>query len=277
MSTLTSDEVWRTRFEEIDSEVKDLRFPDPTKLDKELDQDQEWCEVLVNGKYQRIRFHDYDEIYRVPGLYEQLFYDKLECCSPSYIVNLLEDVVREQGADLNEFKVFDVGAGNGMVGDELTEKGVDGIIGIDIIPEAREAAERDRPDIYDTYVVGDLTKLPERPEQAIRKLEPDCLTTVAALGYGDIPPAAFLKAVSLLSTPAWLAFNLKQDFLREGESSGFARLVTQLSREEFIQIQCYRRYRHRNSVLGRPLHYVAMVAKKLRDIPPEFLRRSLNS
>ena len=55
-----------------------------------LAQDHEWCLVHVDGDARRIRFHDYDEIYRIPGLYEHLFYDVLECCSPETVRGLLE-------------------------------------------------------------------------------------------------------------------------------------------------------------------------------------------
>jgi hypothetical protein len=58
----------------------DLAFP---QANAGADQDAECCEVTLGGKTRRIRFHDYDEIYRVPGLYEHLFYEVLDCKSPS--------------------------------------------------------------------------------------------------------------------------------------------------------------------------------------------------
>src|SRR5436305_13260775 len=48
------------------------------------DQDAEWCWVKIeDGPKRRIRFHDYPEIYEIPGLYERLFYDELRCDSPA--------------------------------------------------------------------------------------------------------------------------------------------------------------------------------------------------
>ena len=270
MTALTSDSVWRKRYSTIRSEVQDIILPDPRVVNG-VSQDQEWCDVLIHDERQRIRFHDYADIFQVPGLYEGLFYDRLECCSPNRIVNLLADVSTELGDDPGEFKVLDVGAGNGMVGDELNELGVDSVVGIDLIPEARAATRRDRPGLYSDYYVADLTDMPGDTERALNEQEFNCLTTVAALGFGDIPPAAFLNALSLIATPGWLAFNIKEDFLREDDSSGFSRLVRQLSREEFIQTQCYRRYQHRVSASGRPLYYVAMIARKLKDIPPQLI------
>jgi SAM-dependent methyltransferase len=264
---LATNSVWQDRLEQINSEVDDIRLPDVN----DVDQDQEWCVVTTNGKKSRVRFHDYADVFRVPGFYEELFYEQLKCCSPSYIANLLDSVVREYGERPEEFRVLDVGAGNGMVGDELQTLGVESIVGIDIIAEAKEAADRDRPDVYDDYRVADLTDLPETEEETLRRVDANCLTTVAALGFGDIPPLAFAKALDLIATPGWLAFNLKECFLREQDATGFSRLVRRLNRDGYIQTYCYRRYQHRISVAGDPLYYIAVVARKLKDVDDELL------
>src|ERR1044072_2360463 len=60
----------------------------------ELDQDEEWCEVEIDGKRRRIRFHDYASIYDVPGLYERLFAEQLECDSPRIGTDLLGEALR---------------------------------------------------------------------------------------------------------------------------------------------------------------------------------------
>jgi len=268
MIGLATDVVWQNRLERIDGDVEDIRFPDSVDG---VDQDEEWCEVQLNGDSRRIRFHDYSDIFEIPGLYEELFYDRLKCCSPSYIANLLESVVRENGESTDEFRVLDVGAGNGMVGDELQRHGVESIVGIDIIREARDAADRDRPNVYDDYLVADLTDLPEVEEESLRRTEANCLTTVAALGFGDIPPLAFAKALDLIATPGWLAFNLKESFLREQDTSGFSRLIRRLNRDGYIQTLCYRRYQHRISMAGDRLYYVAVIARKLKDLDDELL------
>lgn len=41
----------------------------------------------------------------------------------------------------------------------------------------------------------------------------NCLTSVAALGFGDIPPRAFFEALRLVATNGWVALNLKETFL----------------------------------------------------------------
>lgn len=268
MLKLVNDVVWRNRLETIDSVVEEIHFPDAID---DVNQDEEWCEIVVRGDKRRIRFHDYGHVFRIPGLYEELFYDRLECCSPSYLSHLLDSVAREHGEGLEVFRVLDVGAGNGMVGDELQALGVQSIVGIDIDPAAKEATRRDRPKVYDDYRVTDLTDLPETEEEELRRADANCLTTVAALGFGDIPPLAFAKALDLIATPGWLAFNLKEDFLREQDTSGFSRLIRRLNRDGFIQTLCYRRYKHRVSMTGEPLFYVAVIARKLKDLDNDLL------
>ena len=56
--------------------------------------------------------------------------------------------------------MLDLGAGNGMVGEALREHGFEEITGVDITPEAGEAAERDRPGVYADYHVCDLLDPP---------------------------------------------------------------------------------------------------------------------
>ncbi len=267
MNSLSSNKVWKDRLKEIDTNVEEIRIPKLSPKQNNISQDKEWFEVRVGGYLKRIRFHDYGKLYEIPGLYEKFFYEKLKCCSPSVVVNLLEDVASDFGIDTDEFKVLDVGAGNGMVGDELDNIGVDSVMGIDILPEAKKATFRDRPEIYDDYLVTNLADMPQKHEIKLEEEDFNCLTTVAALGFGDIPPIAFLRALDFIKTPGWIAINIKEDFLHEDDTSGFCRLIRQMNREKFMQIQCYRRYRHRISITGKPLYYVAIIAKKLKDFP----------
>jgi predicted TPR repeat methyltransferase len=258
--------LWRDRLAEIPSRIGSIRLPKPSGR---LEQDEEWCEVAIDGRLQRFRFHDYGEIYDVPGLYERLFYDRLGCCSPSRVVGLLCEALRENEASTTDLRVLDLGAGNGMVADELDARGADALVGIDIIPEARRAALRDRPGIYADYVVADLTHLEPSVAARLRAARLNCLAAVATLGFGDTPPRAFTTALRLMEVPGWLAFNIKETFLKEHDDSGFSRLIRQLASREVIRFEAYRRYRHRRSVAGEPLHYVAMVARLLREVPED--------
>ncbi|MDQ3850947.1 MAG: class I SAM-dependent methyltransferase [Actinomycetota bacterium] len=236
-----------------------------------LEQDQEWCEVEIDGDRRRIRFHDYGRIYEIPGLYERLFADHLACNSPQVLTRLLAAQLADKGWDAQDVTALDFAAGNGMVAEELRAIGVGQIVGVDLLEEAREAAERDRPGLYADYHVLDMTRLDERTRRTLAAHEFNCLTCVAALGFGDVPPQAFAEAFNLVASPGWIAFNIRENFLDEKDSSGFSRLIARMLREGVMH-ECVRtRYRHRFSVSGRPLHYLAIVANKHGDVPLEWL------
>ena len=235
-----------------------VRFPSDEEA--AASQDTEWCEVDVDGERHTIRFHDYHQIYAIPGLYEHIFHDHLQCASPEVVVELLGEQLSAAGVDPGGLDVLDVGAGNGLVGEQLADLGVRSIVGVDIIEEAAAAAERDRESVYDDYVVCDLTALDD--DQRTRLGEPAVMTTVAALGFDDIPPEAFCAAYNAASADAWIAFNIKADFLEEDEESGFRGLIRRMVREGSLEVLARRRYVHRLSIAGEPLEYVAVVGRK---------------
>ena len=245
-----------------------LRLPDG----ETISQDEEWFEVLSEGDWRRLRIHDYDQVYSIPGLYESVVYRLLKCVSPVTVAGLLKAAVLRAGESPEGLRVLDFGAGNGMAGYELRNIGVESVVGVDIIEEAREATQRERAWCYDDYLVADLTALSAAQEQRLRSQRLNCLVVVAALGFGDIPSAAFLNALDLVETPGWLAFNIKQDFMEAEDRSGFAGLLQELARRGIIETQTFVRYQHRISMSGEPLYYGAMVARKLAAIPAGFLQ-----
>ena len=245
-----------------------IRLPQPSNR---LDQDAEHCSVCVNGEWQDIRFHDYDHIYRIPGLYEQLFHDILDCSSPDVIGKLLKEQLQEGGFEPDSLRVLDLGAGNGLVGEQLRRLGPDHMVGVDIIPEAREAALRDRPATYDAYHVADVTALSPALREELTAARFNTLCCVAALGYADIPPAAFRAAFNLISDQGWIAFNIKDRFLSDDDTSGFAGLIRRLREENVLELLTSERYQHRRNVSGEPLYYIALIGRKHGDIPEEFV------
>ena len=237
-----------------------------------LDQHDEWCEVTQGANKVRLRFHDYAQIFSIPGLYEALFYDRLACTSPATLSTLLTAQLQEATAPLSAMRVLDVGAGNGMVGEALKAAGVSRVMGADLLPEAKAACERDRPGVYEDYLVGDLTALSPEQSERVRAFRPNVLTTVAALGFGDIPPEAFAAAWNLLETPAWVAFNIKDAFLSDQYPFGFSLLIRRLIDSGLLEARVQHRYVHRLSVAGDPLHYVAIVGRKTGPIPEGWLQ-----
>jgi hypothetical protein len=243
-----------------------VRLP---KLHADVPQDAEWCEILENGRWTRLRFHDYDAIYERPGLYEHLFYELLECDSPRRVVGLLAQVRRDR--DQGPFGALDLGAGNGIVGEELRRAGATRVVGIDILKEAAVAARRDRPGLYDDYVVADLTAPDDDAHARLERARPDALACVAALGFGDIPPSAYYYAASFIPVGGQLAFNIKDEFLDKRFTHGFSELIRRMIDERVIRLEAWLRYRHRLSAGGEPIFYTAMVATKLAGIPRSML------
>ncbi|HEY2637772.1 MAG TPA: methyltransferase domain-containing protein [Solirubrobacteraceae bacterium] len=239
-----------------------------------LEQDHEWCYLRRDGHTERLRFHDYNRVFEVPGLYEHLFYERLDCASPQMVRSLLEGELRKADIDQADLSVIDVGAGNGMVGEEFRDLGSSTVVGIDLIPEAAEAADRDRPEVYDEYFVADLTELTDRQVAALRDYEFNCLVSVAALGFGDIPPQAFAEAYNLVSDGGWIALNIKEDFLDGEDSSGFSRLIESLIETGRLEIRAQERYRHRYAADGEELMYIALVGVKHDEATDRLVERA---
>jgi len=236
-----------------------------------FDQDEAYFYLQGSGGKRKIRFHDYDEIYQVQGLYEQIFYDRLKCTSPSKVASILESAVKQSQDNFSELRILDLGAGNGMMGEELKKRGVSRLIGVDIIPEAYDAAIRDRPGIYDAYYVEDFAKLEDDKKEEIISWQCDCMVTVAALGFGDIPAKAFIEAVNIIKSEAWVAFNIKETFFDIRDESGFSKMIRELIFSKHLDVYYIERYRHRLSIEGEPLYYFAIAGRKNSDIPDEFL------
>jgi SAM-dependent methyltransferase len=248
-----------------------IQFP---REKQDLAQNEAFFYLMTGESKRKIRFHDYDEIYKIPGLYEQLFYDRLKCISHKKVCEILKAAVDQSKDNLSELRVLDLGAGNGIVGETLKTMGVSRVVGIDIIPDAADATERDRPGVYDEYYVADLTDLSEEESEDIQSWSLDCLTTVAALGFGDIPPRAFISAVNLLQKEAWVAFNIKESFLDENDMSGFSRMIRKLIFSKYLDLYHLERYRHRLSITGEPLYYFAVAGRKNADIPIDFMKQA---
>ncbi len=242
----------------------------PENAGNGLDQDEEWIEIETGSERRRIRLHDYAEIYNVPGLYEQLFAKRLDCRSPSVVVGLLGKQLDEAGVDAAKLAVLDFGAGNGMVGEELSDLGAGEIVGVDLLEEARDAAERDRPMVYEDYYALDMTELSKGQRATLSDHEFNALVCVAALGFGDVPTLAFAEAFNLVDSPGWIAFNLRDRFFEDEDPTGFGNIIKRMFSEGVLEERARVRYRHRNAVNGDPLHYLAVVAKKNRDLPMDW-------
>lgn len=248
-----------------------IEFPPPTP-GRTPDQDEAAFYLVEGRDRERIRFHEYGEIYRRQGLYEQLFYDRLKCQSPGKVSEILKATLDKNAEQHSELRVLDLGGGNGMSGEAVAKYGVARLVGVDIVPEAQEAAFRDRPGLYDNYYVLDMGNLSEGEREELEEWNFDCLLTVAALGFGDIPAPVFAEGLELVADRAWLAFNIKDTFLDAGDDSGFSAMVRELLFSNYLELHHMERYRHRLGIDGQPLYYYAVVARKTgRPMPPELI------
>lgn len=241
-----------------------IALPEPSQS---YEQDEEWFLVNFDGTWEEIRFHDYGKLYNVEGLYEKIFYDLLECDSPRTIRELLGRELDRAGAAPEGLRVLDLGAGNGIMGEEMRKLGAELAVGVDIIAEAADAASRDRPEVYAEYQVADFTQLDPVLFAHLKGLGLNVLTCVAALGFGDIPPEAFRTAFNLVADGGWVAFNLKERFYTSQDISGYHRLLRRATEEGILELVTEERYMHRRATTGSPLYYTAIVGRKHADIP----------
>lgn len=233
----------------------------------DLDQDEEYFTLVTDCETRRLRLHDYAKIYDVPGLYEEVVYNRLKCDSPWQVCSLLEKEM-EATADWNAgLRVLDFGAGNGMVGECLADRlDCEVLIGLDIIPEAQIAAQRDRPDIYDDYYVMDLSSPKEEDLRRLNRWNLNALLTVAALGFGDIPFQGFVHAFNLIDIGGWIAFNIHDRFMSNADDTGYSAVLNGMMGNS-LDVHQVRRHCHRMAMSGDPIHYHAVIGQKREDIP----------
>lgn len=246
-----------------------ISFPRPR--DETPSQNEAFFFLREESGKKKIRFHDYAEIYKYPGLYEQLFYDRLKCSSPKKIAEILKYCVRQSEDIFSELRVLDLGAGNGMVGEVLAEYGVSRLVGADIIEEAKVAVDRDRAGVYDDFYVANFCELSDEQKAELDSWSLNTLTVVAALGFDDIPPKAFIEGFNLIHSEGWVAFNIKESFLNYKDDSGFSKTIRELIFSEYLDLNYLERYRHRLSIDGTPLYYFAVAGRKTANVPGNFL------
>ena len=94
---------------------------------------------------------------------------------------------------------------------------------------------------------------------------------MAALGFGDIPVRVFAEAFNLVDDGGWVAFNIKETFLDDRDTSGFFVFIKTLILSEYLDIYHMERYRQRLSIDGQPLYYFGVACRKSCPSLPEML------
>lgn len=233
------------------------------ELDSSPGRDQSQESLVVNhpdGTSDRFRLHEYARVYAVPGLYEEVVQRRLQCASPSKLAERLVRCAADAGAEPGDLAVFDLGAGNGVLGEELRARGVGTLVGSDSIPAARDAALRDRPGLYAEYLVGQTDDLPD-VRRVIRKHGLNALVAAGALGRGHVSADSFHRLWSAFANEAWFAISVHEDLAKPGASDVGDYLAEFARREDWGEIVLRERFRHRLTMTGDPIHYIALVAR----------------
>lgn len=205
-----------------------------------------------DGRTEELCLHDYARLYSIPGLYEQIVHERLRCRSPQQIAAMVAAAVDSVGWDRAAVRVIDVAAGNGLSGAALRAHRLRPVLGTDIVPEARQASLRDRPEVYDQYLTLDLLALAPEQQRAIAAVKANALVCVAPVGDGSqqLPPLALSAATRLLADDALIAY-------MHDPSLGVPDAVTpqlwqaQLGDDVDVEQLQRRRYLHRHTVGGR--------------------------
>jgi hypothetical protein len=211
-----------------------------------------------DGRVEELRLHEYERLYSLPGVYEQIVQERLGCTSPAKIAALLGAAVDAAGWPRADVRVIDVAAGNGISGEALAAEGLTAVLGTDIVPAAREAAVRDRPGLYDEYLTLDLLALTAEQARRLRSLRANALTCVAPVGddSSQVPVAAFLEAVSALTDDAFVAY--MHDPNHGVDDVVGAELFRERLGAEATEV-ARERYLHRRTVNGAAFEMVGVV------------------
>jgi predicted TPR repeat methyltransferase len=240
-----------------------IRYPEKECT---LDQDEEWVTIVTQDSTEKIRLHDYEKFYEIPGLYEKVIYDKLKCDSHRVICELLNNEIKKDVFNKKKLRVLDFGAGNGVVGECLDKVvGCQVLVGLDIIKKARDAVERDRPKLYDEYYVMDISQMDDRKQKILNEWNFNALVTVGALGYGDIPTQAFINVFNTIEDRGWIAFNIKNRFLSKDDDTGYKDILKAMMGDSLEVLQT-KRYCHRLSISGESLYYYAIIGRKVKNV-----------
>jgi len=215
----------------------------------------------ADGTDERIVLHDYARVYSVPGLYEEVVQHRLECASPATVAAALVEAAEGEGRSADGLRAFDLGAGNGVVGEELRRRGVTVVAGADGVAEAREAAHRDRPGLYDHYLVGERLDVDE-VTRLVRDEQLTALVAAGAVGEGHVPVDSLAQLWDAFPPGSFLALTLAGDESGQ-DATDIEKMIAATGRAEHPSRTVVRRpFRHRVSMAGDELRYLVLVAVK---------------
>lgn len=219
------------------------------------DSEPEGFRVLATGETIAVR--DYARVYATPGLYEAVVQDALVCRSPQVCVKALLRHCPDPAAA----RVLDLGAGVGVVGELLRAAGVDAICGVDSFSMARVAAQRDRPGVYDTYLVGECTE--SDVSRAVERFAPTAIACAGALGSGHLPARGLARMIGLLPPGGVVALTIDPARLDVSGDEGIGAYLEAAKRTGILRRIAQAPFLHRYTVAGEPIEYHVLVLMRL--------------
>jgi hypothetical protein len=230
------------------------------------DTEGEYVALRESGRGEElVHLHDYERLYGVPGLYEHIVQDLLECRSPHVAVGGLAEALAELKVDPGGLVLLDLGAGTGLVGELASGIGVSTIVGFDALSAARAACLRDRPDVYRDYLVGDLAAGEERLLADIRSHRPTALISAGAMGGTHAPPSALVNALAALPADSPVVFTIDERWMQTDGPGGYRTAVKHLLDSGELRLMRRSRFQHRVSTTGEPIHYELVVGARGRS------------
>lgn len=228
-----------------------------------LKQTQEEFTADLGEGPRRFHIHDYDTIYSVPFLYEAALFGALGCRSPYSIAEILTEAEVDGLLADGGVRMLEIGAGSGLFGELMRARfGLERLVGLDLSPSAKQAAERTRPGVYDLYLTADVTTLDQLPE-----LEGERFTLVggvSATGPGHIPPEGLDQAFAQLAPGGLFLFHARGDDGNVGpagyniHAEWLRRMKESPAFETLLEAPCF----HRRAADGTDIYYQVVLARK---------------
>jgi len=234
-----------------------LQAPETSK------QSDEYFYAEIDGSQKLFNIHDYASLYRIPWLYDVALYHSLKCRTPTEMSDIIATVWAKASVEPAGLRVLELGAGSGAFGYELRNTlHVGNLSAIDICPEAKIAAERDRVGLYDNYYVDDLTNLSGPTLAAFEAANFNVVAVASATGWGNhIPVEGFQKGFELLSSGGWFIFHVKPED-PDPECIELCRWIEGLVDGGNLE-QVYRgSHFHRKSSTGAEISYDVVIGRK---------------
>ncbi len=200
------------------AKYRDLYYIEPVILENVIIAGKEHFRVTLNdGTSININVWEYGKMYEHPFLYDIIFGDILKLNAPVDLISYFTEIIDNKEPD-KKFRVLELAAGSGLAGRELKISGkTELLVGIDILEQARTAALRDQPSIYDDYFVLNFESLSNHDMKLLSSYNFNCFFVTTGTGgadddsgYKDVMLDSYKQAIKFLAPKSYIFFNIRQ-------------------------------------------------------------------